>query len=313
MTAHQSDRRPAPVFLCHSSGDKERVRELYRQLVDDGVDCWLDEEDLLPGQDWAREIGRAIRSSDFVLACLSEHSITTRGFLQNELRRALEVADEQPDGSIFLIPLRLEQCEIPDRLRHLQYVDLFVPDGYVRLLKTLRREAPPSHGSTPRHTEAPIRAREDGNGEVVSDSRQGWLNGPRATIIAAVIALLGVLVTVLVKGAPSSSATSAGAGGPAAATVKAKIINSGPAGVFKYEAPSLSSTHVIGPVENVSVPVVCQVRNGEPVSDDDPVAGQPNNWPVWDKTDDGYYIADVWTDLPKDIGNPDPPAGLPLC
>ena len=40
------------VFLCHSSGDKERVRQLYHQLMADGVDCWFDEERILPGQYW---------------------------------------------------------------------------------------------------------------------------------------------------------------------------------------------------------------------------------------------------------------------
>ena len=36
----------------------------------DGVRCWFDEEDLLPGQNWDREINAAIRRSRFVLACL---------------------------------------------------------------------------------------------------------------------------------------------------------------------------------------------------------------------------------------------------
>ena len=36
--------------------------------------------------------------------------------IQKELRKALDVADEQPEGSIYLIPVRLELCEFPDRL-----------------------------------------------------------------------------------------------------------------------------------------------------------------------------------------------------
>ena len=126
------------VFLCHSSGDKERVRQLYHQLTADGVRCWFDEEDLLPGQDWESEISKAIRRCRFVLACISNSSISKTGYVQKELRLALDVADEQPDGSIFLIPVRLEECEIPDRLKRLHAADLFKPEAYTRLRRALR-------------------------------------------------------------------------------------------------------------------------------------------------------------------------------
>lgn len=46
------------VFLCHSSGDKPQVREIYKHLTAEGVEAWLDEENLLPGQDWELEISR---------------------------------------------------------------------------------------------------------------------------------------------------------------------------------------------------------------------------------------------------------------
>jgi transcriptional regulator with XRE-family HTH domain len=113
------------VFLCHSSGDKEQVRQLYRKLQTAGVRCWFDEEELLPGQDWDYEISKAIRASKYVLVCLSQSSITRTGYVQKELRKALDVADEQPEGSTFIIPARLEDCELPERLRRWQAVDLF--------------------------------------------------------------------------------------------------------------------------------------------------------------------------------------------
>ena len=128
------------AFLCHSSGDKELVRQLYRRLQSDGVPCWFDEEDLLPGQDWEYEIGKAIRASRFILACLSQASVSKTGYVQKELARALDVAQEQQEGAIFLIPVRLEDCEIPQRLRRWQWVDLFSGEpAYARLLQVLRR------------------------------------------------------------------------------------------------------------------------------------------------------------------------------
>ncbi|MCP4658931.1 MAG: TIR domain-containing protein, partial [bacterium] len=44
------------VFLCHATEDKPAVRALYQRLKNAGVSAWLDEEDLLPGQDWRLEI-----------------------------------------------------------------------------------------------------------------------------------------------------------------------------------------------------------------------------------------------------------------
>ena len=100
--------RPLSVFLCHSSGDKPVVHLLYRWLAtQDGIKPWLDEEELLPGQDWEREIRSAVREADLILVCLSRGSVNKAGFVQREIRIALDVANEQPSGTMFLIPIRL--------------------------------------------------------------------------------------------------------------------------------------------------------------------------------------------------------------
>ena len=124
------------IFLCHSSGDKAKVRKLYRQLTDDGMRPWLDETDILPGQDWQRAITRAVHEADLVVVCLSNGSIAKRGYLQREIKDVLDVADEMPDDRAFIVPARLEECPVPERLRRWQWVNLHAPDGYQRLLKT---------------------------------------------------------------------------------------------------------------------------------------------------------------------------------
>ena len=54
-------KRPLKVFLCHTSADKPTVRELYQRLLTEGwINAWLDEEKLLPGQDWSVEIEKAV-------------------------------------------------------------------------------------------------------------------------------------------------------------------------------------------------------------------------------------------------------------
>jgi hypothetical protein len=126
------------VFLCHSSSDKPAIRELYRRLSADSIDAWLDEENLLPGQDWQLEISRAVHGSDVVIICLSRNSVSKAGYVQREIRFALDVAEEQPEGAIFLIPLRLEECDVPERLRRWHWVNFFEATGYERLLRALR-------------------------------------------------------------------------------------------------------------------------------------------------------------------------------
>jgi hypothetical protein len=51
----------------------------------------------------------------------------------------LDVADEMPPGEVFIIPVRLEECDIPERLRHWQWVDLYRPGAYDRLRAVLAR------------------------------------------------------------------------------------------------------------------------------------------------------------------------------
>jgi ATP-dependent Clp protease ATP-binding subunit ClpA len=129
------------VFLCHSSQDKPMARELYRRLREQGIAPWLDEENLLGGQDWRLEIGRAVRASHAVIVCLSGFAVREAGYRHREIREVLEVAYEQPEGTIFLIPLRLENCEIPIRLRDWHYVDYFESDGFEKLMNSLRERA----------------------------------------------------------------------------------------------------------------------------------------------------------------------------
>jgi formylglycine-generating enzyme required for sulfatase activity len=133
--------RPLKVFICHSSEDKAAIRNLYKKLVARGVDAWLDEEKLLPGQDWKLEIPGALQNSDAVLICLSPSSVKKEGYVQKEIKFALDKAAEKPDGTIFIIPVRLQECKIPYRLEQWQWVDLFDPGGYDKLAKALTKRA----------------------------------------------------------------------------------------------------------------------------------------------------------------------------
>jgi hypothetical protein len=141
-------KRPLKVFLCHASADKPKVHELYRDLRKRGIKPWLDKEDLLPGQEWDVEIDKALGSSDAIIICLTKNSVDKEGYIQREIKFALDKALEMPEGRIFLIPLRFEECEVPFRLARYQWVDLFEPSGFSKLMRALRYRASQLERST---------------------------------------------------------------------------------------------------------------------------------------------------------------------
>ncbi|NJN68763.1 MAG: toll/interleukin-1 receptor domain-containing protein, partial [Chloroflexaceae bacterium] len=129
------------IFLCHAHEDRQAVSDLYQRLKGEGFQPWMDKKDLLPGQAWQLEIPKAVRAADVVLACLSAQFVSKAGYAQREIKLALDTADLQPEGTIFVIPLRLEECEVPERLRCWHWCDYFEEEGYGLLLRALRFRA----------------------------------------------------------------------------------------------------------------------------------------------------------------------------
>lgn len=134
------EKRQLKVFLCHAHADRNTVHELYACLIQDGVDAWLDKEKLLPGQDWELEIRKAVREADVVIVCISKQ-FNQAGFRQKEVRLVLDTALEQPEGEIFIVPARLEECDALESLRKWHWVNLFEDDGYEMLMRALRARA----------------------------------------------------------------------------------------------------------------------------------------------------------------------------
>jgi hypothetical protein len=116
------------VFIAYVEEDLAFARRLRDDLADAGCAPWLDKDQLLAGQNWPRAIERAIDVSDVFVACLSRRSLAKRGQFQCELQYALDCARRRPLESIFLVPVRFEECPVPRRIaEQVQYVDLF-PD-----------------------------------------------------------------------------------------------------------------------------------------------------------------------------------------
>src|SRR5688572_16614255 len=127
-----------PVFLCYAREDADAVSLLYQKLKAARFNPWMDIEDLKPGEQWRDAIDQAIRSASFVLACLSDSSVSKRGMVQKEMRAALEVWQEHLDSDIYLIPVRLTDCAVPSLLAQFQWVDYFAEDGWDKLEAGIR-------------------------------------------------------------------------------------------------------------------------------------------------------------------------------
>jgi TIR domain len=131
------------VFVAYVQEDAAAAQRVFECLEARGFDPWLDLRKLLPGQNWPRSIQDAIETSDFFLACFSQHSVKKKGGFQAEIRYALDCMRRIPLDEIFLIPARLDACSVPARIqRELQYIDLF-PDwdrGFHRVVAAMRRQ-----------------------------------------------------------------------------------------------------------------------------------------------------------------------------
>jgi len=137
------------VFLSYCRENQTEVTRLRDDLIKSGESVWWD-QDILPGQDWKYQIRQAMKQSYAVLICLSkEFAARSQSGVYPELYDSITVYRQQAPGSVFIIPVKLSECEVPDiaidgirSLNSLQFVDLFPEDhrimGLDRLLQALK-------------------------------------------------------------------------------------------------------------------------------------------------------------------------------
>ena len=125
------------TFMSYSWEDKDQVLEVYDLLNSAGAEPWIDREEIRGGTEWELSIKEQMRNSQRVLIFLSSQSIHKAGFAWAEIRMAVRIAEEQPEGTPFIIPIRLDDCRLPDLLSRWSWIDLFRPDGRQQLLAAL--------------------------------------------------------------------------------------------------------------------------------------------------------------------------------
>ena len=140
---------PAPslAFFSYSRHDSEFVLKLAKDLRAAGADLWLDQLDIRAGQHWDTVIADALGRSTLLLVVLSPDSVASNNVM-DEVSFAL-------DKQKTVIPVLHKPCEVPFRLRRMQYADftLAYEKGLAALLRALEVEPasvpPPSPENKP--------------------------------------------------------------------------------------------------------------------------------------------------------------------
>jgi len=110
----------AHLFLSCAIEDKYLSEWLARKLSAEGYVIWMDDLKILAGEKWPQTIQQAIKERFFrMVAVISENSIDK----ENPLKERDEaLAIEKNEGIDFLIPLKLDDCNLDLRVRTLNYV-----------------------------------------------------------------------------------------------------------------------------------------------------------------------------------------------
>lgn len=125
------------VFLSHSSIDKSLVISVALDLKKYGIDTWLDAFDILPGESIVTKINQGLNDCEFVLLFLSQNSVKSN-WVTKEWETILW--DEVNSNKVKIIPIKLEQCDIPKIMQTKKYIDFSInySDGLKQLVDTLK-------------------------------------------------------------------------------------------------------------------------------------------------------------------------------
>jgi hypothetical protein len=125
------------VFLSYARENFEQVLSISRELNNNGIITWFDEDMLLPGDDWHNRIEQAIRDADYCLVFLSSQTMDNTGYKNRELKLAIEQQSLLPEGKRFIIPVLLDECTPPLSLDKLNWVKISDKDWFKKLLKAV--------------------------------------------------------------------------------------------------------------------------------------------------------------------------------
>jgi TIR domain len=119
-TRQATSRKLKSIFLSHSSRDNPFCTRLANDLTELGVSVWYDQWEIKVGDSLRQKIADGISGKDFLAVVLSTASVSSQ-WVAVELNAAL--ARELKEKDVFVLPLLIEDCEIPVFLQDKKYAD----------------------------------------------------------------------------------------------------------------------------------------------------------------------------------------------
>jgi hypothetical protein len=132
------ERERRRVFLVYAREDIDAARKLAGELREKGFNPWLDVDEITPGQVWQKTVIRALEESAVALVLISKN-LSKKGFVQAELDAAIKTLQERRKEISPVIPVRLDDSNVPEKLAHVQWVNLFENGGMNKLLAGLKK------------------------------------------------------------------------------------------------------------------------------------------------------------------------------
>lgn len=119
----QTNAQKNDVFICYSRNDEVRVIEIVEKLKKAGIKTWIDINNLSLGKNVDSEIEDSIKSCALFLCFLSQTALGKPGYRHKEIKKAIEYAMELPPDQIYIIPIKLEECEVPNGYKDLNKIN----------------------------------------------------------------------------------------------------------------------------------------------------------------------------------------------
>jgi hypothetical protein len=125
------------VFISYATEDFDYAERLYDFLTENGFDPWMDKKKLLTGQIFDFYIQNELRNAHFLILLLSDVSVSKRGYIQKEFKQALKYCEEKLVDDIYLIPLKINSCDVPNELTKFQWIEFEAKDAFKSILQSL--------------------------------------------------------------------------------------------------------------------------------------------------------------------------------
>lgn len=135
---NDEEKKAANTFISYARIDVDIVESIYGMLLYKNHHPWMDIHDIHGGENWLRAIYKAIEKSDIFIAVLSNNSVSRRGIIQKELKKALDKWDGMLPDDIYIIPIRIDDCPIPELLKHIQILEWNNGNGEKKLLEAIK-------------------------------------------------------------------------------------------------------------------------------------------------------------------------------